>query len=67
MTLEEGGVTLRLTCVDTPGFGDAVDNTDWYVHVVLRKKYLQPHPPNLIQTPFDILFFFKLEPNKFLY
>lgn len=28
VTLKEGGVTLRLTCVDTPGFGDAVDNTD---------------------------------------
>ena len=35
VTLEEGGVTLRLTCVDTPGFGDAVDNTDWYVHTML--------------------------------
>ena len=26
--LEEGGVKLSLTVVDTPGFGDAVDNTD---------------------------------------
>ena len=27
--MKEGGVRLRLTVVDTPGFGDAVDNTDW--------------------------------------
>ena len=27
--MKEGGVRLRLTIVDTPGFGDAVDNTDW--------------------------------------
>jgi len=27
--LKEGGVQLRLTVVDTPGFGDAVDNSDW--------------------------------------
>ena len=29
MLLKEGGVQLRLTVVDTPGFGDAVNNTDW--------------------------------------
>lgn len=29
--IEERGVKLRLTVVDTPGFGDAIDNTDWYV------------------------------------
>ena len=27
--LKEGGVRLQLTMVDTPGFGDNVDNTDW--------------------------------------
>lgn len=27
--LEENGVKLKLTVVDTPGFGDAVDNSDW--------------------------------------
>ena len=26
--IEERGVKLRLTVVDTPGFGDAVNNTD---------------------------------------
>ena len=26
--IEENGVTLRLTVVDTPGFGDSIDNTD---------------------------------------
>ena len=29
--IEEKGVKLRLTVVDTPGFGDAVDNRAWYV------------------------------------
>ena len=28
VVLEEGGVKLSLTVVDTPGYGDAVDNTD---------------------------------------
>lgn len=27
--LKENGVNLALTVVDTPGFGDAVDNTSW--------------------------------------
>ncbi|PWA24863.1 hypothetical protein CCH79_00010163 [Gambusia affinis] len=28
--IKEGGVQLTLTIVDTPGFGDAVDNSNWY-------------------------------------
>ena len=31
VVLKEGGVQLKLTVVDTPGFGDAVDNSNWYV------------------------------------
>ena len=31
--IEDRGVRLRLTVVDTPGFGDAVNNNDWYVRV----------------------------------
>lgn len=27
--LKETGVNLMLTVVDTPGFGDAVDNSQW--------------------------------------
>ena len=27
--VKEGGVQLLLTIVDTPGFGDAVDNSNW--------------------------------------
>lgn len=27
--IEEGGVKVKLTLVDTPGFGDAVDCSDW--------------------------------------
>jgi len=30
MEIEERGVKLRLTIVDTPGFNDAVDATHWY-------------------------------------
>ena len=34
--IEERGVRLRLTVVDTPGFGDAMNSTDWSViHVDL--------------------------------
>ena len=29
--IEEKGIKLRLTIVDTPGFGDAVNNTEWCV------------------------------------
>jgi len=31
MEIEEKGVKLRLTIVDTPGFNDAVDAKQWYV------------------------------------
>ncbi len=27
--IEERGVKLRLTVVDTPGYGDAINNNDW--------------------------------------
>lgn len=30
--IEEKGIKLRLTIIDTPGFGDAVDNTEWWGH-----------------------------------
>lgn len=29
--IEERGVKLRLTVVDTPGFGDSLNSVDWYV------------------------------------
>ncbi|XP_046864598.1 LOW QUALITY PROTEIN: septin-7-like [Xenia sp. Carnegie-2017] len=32
--LKEGGVNLRLTCIDTPGFGDAIDNTDCWKPII---------------------------------
>lgn len=35
--IEEKGVKLKLTIVDTPGFGDAVNNTEWYVFVSFKK------------------------------
>ena len=35
--LKEKGVQLRLTIVDTPGFGDAVDNSNWYVFISSKK------------------------------
>lgn len=33
-TIEENGVTLKLSVVDTPGFGDAIDNTDSWKPIV---------------------------------
>ena len=32
--IEERGVKLRLTVVDTPGFGDAIDNTDSFQQII---------------------------------
>ncbi|KAJ8043503.1 Septin-5 [Holothuria leucospilota] len=32
--IEEGGVRLRLTVVDTPGFGDAINNTDSFQPII---------------------------------
>lgn len=32
--IEERGVKLRLTVVDTPGFGDAIDNTDSFTEII---------------------------------
>jgi len=32
--IEERGVKLRLTVVDTPGFGDAMDNTDSFQQII---------------------------------
>jgi septin 7 len=34
ITLEENGVRLALTIVDTPGFGDAVDNTQCWKPII---------------------------------
>jgi septin family protein len=31
--IEENGVRLRLSIVDTPGYGDLVNNDRWYVRV----------------------------------
>lgn len=32
--IEERGVKLRLTVVDTPGYGDAINSQDWCVFVM---------------------------------
>jgi len=39
--LKEGGVRLQLTIVDTPGFGDNIDNTDCWNSVIqnIESKY----------------------------
>ena len=34
VVLEEGGVKLSLNVVDTPGFGDGVDNTDCWQPII---------------------------------
>ena len=37
LEIEERGVKLRLTVVDTPGFGDAIDNSDSFQQII---KYI---------------------------
>lgn len=32
--IEERGVKLRLTVVDTPGYGDAINSQDWFETLV---------------------------------
>lgn len=29
--IEEGGVKMKLTVIDTPGFGDQINNENWYM------------------------------------
>lgn len=29
VSIEEKGIKMRLTIIDTPGFGDAINNTEW--------------------------------------
>lgn len=38
--IEERGVKLRLTVVDTPGYGDAIDNTDRFVITISYSKII---------------------------
>lgn len=38
-TIEENGVTLKLSVVDTPGFGDAIDNTGSWKPIVDEINY----------------------------
>lgn len=36
--IEERGVKLRLTVVDTPGYGDAINSQDWCVCMLQRSE-----------------------------
>ena len=45
--LEEGGVKLSLTVVDTPGYGDAVDNTDCWEPAV---EYVEKQFDNFLEA-----------------
>lgn len=38
--IEERGVKLRLTVVDTPGYGDAINSQDWCVSEPLHALFL---------------------------
>lgn len=37
--IEERGVKLRLTVVDTPGYGDAINSQDWYLFSQVSIKH----------------------------
>ena len=53
--IEERGVKLRLTVVDTPGFGDAMDNTDSFQQII---RYIDEQFERL--NSWDKLLFSKL-------
>lgn len=40
--IEEKGIKLKLTVVDTPGYGDAIDNSKWYDKPKVVAKPLLP-------------------------
>ena len=46
MEIEERGVKLRLTVVDTPGFGDAIDNADSFQQII---KYIDQQFDRLVK------------------
>lgn len=48
--IKEGGVQLTLTIVDTPGFGDAVDNSNWWAPLA-RSHSPNDHTLFIIQFP----------------
>ena len=49
--IEERGVKLRLTVVDTPGFGDAIDNSDSFEQII---KYIDQQFENYLQVCFVV-------------
>ena len=36
LVIADGGLQLKLNIIDTPGFSDAVDNTDWFAATLRR-------------------------------
>lgn len=38
VVIVENGVRLRLNIVDTPGYGDQINNENWYVLCFLRSR-----------------------------
>ena len=58
--IEERGVKLRLTVVDTPGYGDAINCSDWYsVNIYCRT--------NGIKEWYKILSFLFLHLEKYFH
>jgi cell division control protein 11 len=40
LELDEEGTRISLTIVDTPGFGDQIDNEARHVHTVTRQMFM---------------------------
>lgn len=38
--IEEKGVRMKLTVIDTPGFGDQINNENWSVSTWYKKRFL---------------------------
>lgn len=51
--IEERGVKLRLTVVDTPGYGDAINCRDWYARRGCAQVYIYSSVFRFTVSPSD--------------
>lgn len=63
--IEEKGVRMKLTVIDTPGFGDQINNENWYATILLSLHWIYKQlnikiVSNQKPLPFSLLFLFSI-------